>query len=69
MKKVYPENPNSKETMTVGELIETLKDYDPDIAVLATWEGVVTGIRKESIFTVSPDDKRIELLIDVEDYG
>jgi len=67
--KVQPGSFNSGETMTVGELIEALKGYDPGIAVLARWEGVYAGIRKKNFFTVSPDDTRTELIIDVEDYG
>ena len=62
-------SPYNGETMTVGELIEVLGDYDPDIAVLATWEGVFTGIRKEKIFLGTFDGVRLELIIDVEDYG
>jgi hypothetical protein len=62
-------SPYNGETMTVGELIEVLGDYDPDTAVLATWEGVFTGIRKEKIFLGTFDGVRLELIIDVEDYG
>jgi len=54
--------------MSVGELIDELQKHDPSIPVLATWESVLSGIRPEN-FSVIEYMGRVELHIDVEDYG
>ena len=54
--------------MSVGELIAELQKYDTSIPVLACWENVLSGIRPEN-FSVAEYMGRVELRIDVEDYG
>lgn len=54
--------------MTVAELIAELNKHAPDMPVLATWEGVLAGIRPEN-FAVEEYDGRQQLTIDVEMYG
>lgn len=55
-------------TMSVGKLITELQKYDPSIPVLAIWENVGSGIRPEN-FSVVEYMGRMELHVDVEDYG
>lgn len=55
-------------TMTVAELIAELQKHDPSMPVLATWEGVLAGIRPEN-FEVGEYDGRQQLTLDVEMYG
>ena len=69
MVKIYPEVTYSGQTMTVGELIDALKEYDPGALVLATWEGVDAGIRRDNFELRTGRHGRLELVIDVEDYG
>lgn len=54
--------------MTVAELIAELQKHDPETAVLATWEGVLAGIRPEN-FETEKSNGRSQLIIDVEMYG
>lgn len=63
-------------TMTVGELIEVLKQHPLDMPVLATWESVITGFVPEKIEQRRPpadfcreEDACVCLLIDVDQYG
>ena len=55
--------------MTVGELRSALENFAPEIPILATWEGVDAGIREKNFSTRISDQGRLELVIDVEDYG
>ena len=67
MQKVH-ERETSKDTMTVSELIAELQKYNPNIPVIAEWEGVWSGFRPNN-FRAKNEDGRTILLIDVEDYG
>lgn len=71
MKPVHPGCRNSGLTMTVGELLEYLKPFDPETPVIATWEGVYAGIRFENFELDELDERdgRMELVVDVEEYG
>jgi hypothetical protein len=68
MEKVHPTRERSGMTMTVAELIAELHKHAPGMPVLATWEGVLAGIRPEN-FAVEEYDGRQQLTIDVEMYG
>jgi hypothetical protein len=68
MEKVHPTEGRSGMTMTVAELIAELQKHDPSMPVLATWEGVLAGIRPEN-FEVGEYDGRQQLTLDVEMYG
>lgn len=68
MPKVYESRPHSKSTMTVKELRDHLTNYPDDTPVIATWEGVRAGIRKEN-FSIEDNDGRDDLEIWVEQYG
>jgi hypothetical protein len=70
MKKVNKAD-NSGLTMTVKELRDELSKYPDDLPVIATWEGVGAGIRKEN-FTTRFDNgymDEMQLEIDVENYS
>jgi hypothetical protein len=70
MKKVS-NSVNSGITMTVKELREALSEYKDDLPVVATWEGVGAGFRKENMeirFNSEYMDEP-QLEIDVENYG
>lgn len=43
-------------TMTVGELIEKLMGFPPDLPVLATWEGIFTAIQPDEISVGKPTE-------------
>ncbi len=69
MKRVHPNKKGSSGmTMTVAEMIDELKKYDPEIPVLATLEGIFAGIRSEN-FLIEDYEGRKQITIDVEDYG
>lgn len=38
------------ETMTVGQLINELQNYDPNTPIFITWESTVNRLRKEFIY-------------------
>lgn len=54
--------------MTIAELIDELQKHDSNMPVLATWEGVLSGIRPEN-FGIQEYGGRKQLTIDVEIYG
>ena len=69
MKKIHA-RPHSGDTMTVKELMDALSEYPSDMAVIATWEGVCAGIRKDNFYVEENTDTLGErLFIDVENYG
>lgn len=70
MHRVDQTNQKSGQTMTVHELIQYLiaSEFPLDAPVLAVWEGVFSGIRKENCSVVRRNG-RDELHVDVEDYG
>lgn len=55
---------SGKETMTVAELREKLNEYPQDMAVFATWEGVLAPFKPDSFFQFREE----HLEIDVESY-
>lgn len=62
-------------TMTVGEIIDKLKEYDLDMPVFATWEGICVGIKQDLFLSepfhnkkCHPDDKIDCLYINVNNY-
>jgi hypothetical protein len=68
MNKVHPTRELSGMTMTIAELIDELQKHDSNMPVLATWEGVLSGIRPEN-FGIQEYGGRKQLTIDVEIYG
>jgi hypothetical protein len=62
-----------KETMSVAELREKLNEFPQDMAVFATWEGVLAPITPDNFLTVGEMENgmpaaRTHLEIDVENY-
>ena len=61
-----------KETMSVAELREILNEYPQDMAVFATWEGVLAPIERNNFASVvetkGGEPTQEYLKIDVEGY-
>ena len=66
--KVIPSRPQSGETLTVVGLMRELAKYDPNLPVIATWEGQAAGILPGNM-AVEPMDAIDQLVIDVGDTG
>ena len=63
MPRQYSPPPKSRNLeRTVGDLIESLKGYDPELPILATWEGI-----KCSIEVYQDDDGTV--MIDADQKG
>jgi hypothetical protein len=69
----YKNGRGAGKTLTVGGLIEALKEYQHDMPVFATWEGVDAFVEEEKFsvkkVTKGNDEDECEcLVIDVEQY-
>jgi len=67
---VKPVNPRYKwspMTMTVGELIAELQKHDPELPVVATWEGTGNGVVAEN-FDIKDHQGEKQLCIEVDNH-
>ena len=66
------EGKGMKNTMTVNELIEKLKEYPGNMPVFAQWEGVAAYVTGDGFFVEFVEKRHNycvqSLVIDVEDY-
>lgn len=54
--------------MTVGELIKHLQTFDPNLPIIATWEGTLNTLACGSI-TLETRRETVCVLVDVEGLG
>ena len=52
-------------TMTVGEMIAKLQQFDPELPAIASWEGIFVGF-EDARFIVEEYEGRKQLTIDVD---